>query len=118
MIPAEVGALLRVAIETALAQSGRGEPEGALDTCLRTMANAAQTLEVPAPAKAPRFAQTSCSQCGEDQGPGDSGFSHCSDHAKPRAHLPGCRAIGGSVEGWDCRSGCPLASPRPTRSSS
>lgn len=28
----------------------------------------------------PRFAQTSCSQCGEEQGPGNAGFSHCSDH--------------------------------------
>lgn len=27
-----------------------------------------------------RFQNTSCSQCGEDFGPGDSGFSHCSDH--------------------------------------
>ena len=27
-----------------------------------------------------RFAQTFCSQCGADQGPGDSGVSHCSDH--------------------------------------
>lgn len=29
----------------------------------------------------PRFAQTYCSQCGGEFGPGDSGFSHCSDHA-------------------------------------
>ena len=29
----------------------------------------------------PRFAQTSCSQCGQEFGPGDSGFSHCIDHA-------------------------------------
>jgi len=27
-----------------------------------------------------RFANTYCSQCGEDLGPGDSGVSHCSDH--------------------------------------
>lgn len=30
----------------------------------------------------PRFANVSCSQCGNDFGPGDSGFSHCADHAK------------------------------------
>jgi len=29
---------------------------------------------------APRFAMTYCSQCGKAQGPGDEGFSHCSDH--------------------------------------
>jgi len=28
----------------------------------------------------PRFAATSCSQCGCDTGPGDAGFSHCVDH--------------------------------------
>jgi hypothetical protein len=27
-----------------------------------------------------KFPQTSCSQCGEDFGPGDSGYSHCRDH--------------------------------------
>lgn len=29
---------------------------------------------------APRFAQTSCSQCGRDTGPGDSGHSSCATH--------------------------------------
>ena len=29
---------------------------------------------------APRYADVSCSQCGGDFGPGDHGFSHCSDH--------------------------------------
>lgn len=28
-----------------------------------------------------RFQVTYCSQCGGQFGPGDSGFSHCSDHA-------------------------------------
>lgn len=28
----------------------------------------------------PKFSNVSCSQCGEDFGPGDSGFSHCQDH--------------------------------------
>lgn len=32
--------------------------------------------------EAPRFQQTHCSQCGLSQGPGDSGYSHCSDHAE------------------------------------
>ena len=27
-----------------------------------------------------RFSNVYCSQCGEDQGPGDHGFSHCQDH--------------------------------------
>ena len=30
----------------------------------------------------PRFANVSCSQCGEDFGPGDNGFSHCDDHPR------------------------------------
>jgi hypothetical protein len=29
----------------------------------------------------PRFEKTFCSQCGEEFGPGDSGFSHCDQHA-------------------------------------
>jgi hypothetical protein len=33
--------------------------------------------------KAPKFAVTYCSQCGEEFGPGDSGFSHCDQHPKP-----------------------------------
>lgn len=31
-------------------------------------------------ASKPRFAHTYCSQCGGEFGPGDEGFSHCSDH--------------------------------------
>lgn len=30
----------------------------------------------------PRFENVSCSQCGNDFGPGENGFSHCSDHRK------------------------------------
>jgi hypothetical protein len=37
---------------------------------------------------APRFPQTSCSQCGGEFGPGDSGFSHCSDHRPPLILTP------------------------------
>jgi hypothetical protein len=29
---------------------------------------------------APRFADTHCSQCGKDLGPGDHGVSHCEHH--------------------------------------
>lgn len=28
----------------------------------------------------PRFDNVSCSQCGKSFGPGDHGYSHCSDH--------------------------------------
>lgn len=28
----------------------------------------------------PRFAKTYCSQCGQEFGPGDSGYSHCDQH--------------------------------------
>lgn len=27
-----------------------------------------------------RFAEVFCSQCGQSQGPGDHGYSHCDDH--------------------------------------
>jgi hypothetical protein len=30
--------------------------------------------------EAPRFPQTHCSQCGQAQGPGNSGFSSCESH--------------------------------------
>ena len=33
------------------------------------------------PASLHRFPNVSCSQCGHDFGPGDSGFSHCENHA-------------------------------------
>ena len=32
------------------------------------------------PESLPRFPNVSCSQCGLDCGPGNSGFSHCEDH--------------------------------------
>lgn len=34
----------------------------------------------------PRFEKTYCSQCGGKFGPGDAGFSHCSDHAAQRKY--------------------------------
>jgi hypothetical protein len=30
----------------------------------------------------PKFDHTFCSQCGAEFGPGDNGFSHCSDHMR------------------------------------
>lgn len=38
--------------------------------------------------RTPRFAETFCSQCGKAFGPGDSGFSHCTDHRAPPASPP------------------------------
>lgn len=35
-------------------------------------------------ANEPRFANVSCSQCGEDFGPGDHGFSSCEAHRPQR----------------------------------
>lgn len=29
-----------------------------------------------------KYQNTFCSQCGQDQGPGDAGFSQCKDHSK------------------------------------
>lgn len=44
----------------------------------------------------PRFTSTYCSQCGEEFGPGDHGYSHCSDHwEKP---LPPARHFCKEVE--------------------
>ncbi|WP_244099737.1 hypothetical protein [Burkholderia ambifaria] len=36
-------------------------------------------------AAAPRFANVRCSQCGRRFGPGNAGFSHCTDHIGRRA---------------------------------
>ena len=33
-----------------------------------------------------KFPQTYCSQCGTEQGPGDSGVSHCKDHRNSHVH--------------------------------
>jgi len=34
----------------------------------------------------PKFAETYCSQCGQNLGPGDSGVSDCRDHASVENH--------------------------------
>lgn len=36
-----------------------------------------------------RFPQTWCSQCGQEFGPGDEGFSHCEDHRMPTTERKG-----------------------------
>lgn len=38
-------------------------------------------------AVAPRFAQTSCSSCGAELGPGNAGVSSCRDHGAPALRL-------------------------------
>lgn len=41
------------------------------------------------PASSPRFANVTCSQCAQDFGPGNAGFSHCRNHrseAENREH--------------------------------
>jgi hypothetical protein len=39
-----------------------------------------RTFAPPAATNTPRFAMTSCSQCGRDTGPGDAGHSSCATH--------------------------------------
>ena len=51
-----------------------------IDLPAATAAHAA--LHKALQAKAPRFAQTYCSQCGCEQGPGDSGVSSCVEHIR------------------------------------
>lgn len=53
-----------------------------------------------------RFLQTYCSQCGGEFGPGNAGFSHCSDHAnKEEVSLCGhCYGKGWNDE-WKAVSG-------------
>ncbi|WP_233634618.1 hypothetical protein [Burkholderia cenocepacia] len=38
-------------------------------------------------AVAPRFAQTNCSSCGAELGPGNAGISSCADHRAPALRL-------------------------------
>ncbi|OXJ16611.1 hypothetical protein [Burkholderia sp. HI2500] len=38
-------------------------------------------------AAAPRFAQTTCSACGAELGPGNTGVSHCADHGASALRL-------------------------------
>ncbi len=39
---------------------------------------------------APRFERVYCSQCGGEFGPGEHGYSHCSDHAQQQAETLKC----------------------------
>lgn len=71
-----------------------------------------------------RFQETFCSQCGGAFGPGDSGFSHCVDHAPDRLEpnsnmgqserdliLDQIRADQDDVECPACRGHGEIASP-------
>ncbi|MEE9159967.1 MAG: hypothetical protein V3U60_16480 [Gammaproteobacteria bacterium] len=40
-----------------------------------------------------KFEQTSCSQCGGEFGPGDSGYSHCQDHGPKMLKGEGERVV-------------------------
>lgn len=56
------------------------------ETAQRVLARRiAAASEAIARATTPRFADVSCSSCGQSFGPGDEGFSHCADHAHLQA---------------------------------
>ncbi len=40
----------------------------------------------------PKFEKTYCSQCGKEFGPGDHGYSHCSDHKSDAKNEAACGA--------------------------
>jgi hypothetical protein len=44
----------------------------------------------------PLFSQTYCSQCGQSQGPGNSGCSSCSEH-KAKVTMPSRSLVGGRM---------------------
>lgn len=51
-----------------------------------------------------RFQKTYCSQCGGEFGPGDSGFSHCDQHASDVVACPACCSASGTPRPVDdCR---------------
>lgn len=52
---------------------------------MKTQAPHAETHCIQ-PRPAPFFQETHCSQCGIPQGPGNSGYSHCADHADDLAY--------------------------------
>jgi hypothetical protein len=45
----------------------------------------------------PKFAETYCSQCGQNLGPGDSGVSHCKDHMRLEELSPALRKAAEAV---------------------
>jgi hypothetical protein len=47
----------------------------------------------------PRFPKTYCSQCGREFGPGDSGFSRCSDHQAAEIKLVDAKQTEAYAEG-------------------
>lgn len=44
--------------------------------------------------KSPKYDKTYCSQCGQEFGPGDCGYSHCENHIMPNVELTGSPASG------------------------
>ena len=53
------------------------------ETTTNTRGNATENhTRIEAVTPKPRFEKTACSQCGREFGPGDHGFSHCSDHRR------------------------------------
>ena len=46
------------------------------------------------PPPKPKFANVFCSQCGQEFGPGDHGFSHCENHKRHNATV---QAAGGAL---------------------
>jgi hypothetical protein len=54
---------------------------GALaDNTQRVDADFTSRASAPEASASPKFSKTFCSQCGQEFGPGDHGFSHCSEH--------------------------------------
>lgn len=60
-------------------------------------------------ARAPKFPETFCSQCGGAFGPGDHGYSHCRDHRVATITPDAARSCGPAREGAD--SGGSLGRP-------
>lgn len=48
-----------------------------------------EVVEECATAKKPKYEEVWCSSCGESQGPGDCGYSHCEDHETAAECAPG-----------------------------
>lgn len=63
----------------------------------------------------PKFAQTYCSQCGCELGPGDAGVSHCEDHLRAlSARLAGLQSTH-SPECFEWHHACAVAEVKRLR---
>lgn len=76
----------RAQAEAAAAQAADWERARQIDLPAAKVAHAA--LQKALQAKSPRFAQTYCSQCGCECGPGDSGMSSCIEHIRKQRTEP------------------------------